>query len=189
MEPEDDGVKASLSLDLGPSTARRRGSTGTLHIGLLAALLVVAIVMLVSAVRLRSAAAPPPPPADAPAVCQCGCDPVVCPAPDARGAPEMPPRRGVANPPVDRAYLQQPARVRGSPYTTRIDAGVLIPGRGEPMADATVVFDDTNTILFVGRTADVPDDTTANRVRAGRANVTPRHARGRACAPGTWEGR
>ena len=155
MEPEDDGVKASLSLDLGPSTARRRGSTGTLHIGLLAALLVVAIVMLVSAVRLRSAAPPPPPPADAPAVCQCGCDPVVCPAPDARGAPEMPPRRGVANPPVDRAYLQQPARVRGSPYTTRIDAGVLIPGRGEPMADATVVFDDTNTILFVGPTAEV----------------------------------
>ena len=45
--------------------------------------------------------------------------------------------------------------MKGKPYTTRIDADVLIPGRGEPMQKASVVFDDTNTILYVGPTSDV----------------------------------
>ena len=157
------------------------------------ATLVVAVITLIVSLgtdtRGAPAAAPPPPP-----VCQCRCagEEDACPlAPPAAAAVQRVelPLPDAETAPVDRAYLQQPARVRGSPYTTRIDAGVLIPGRGEPMADATVVFDDTNTILFVGRKADVPDDATANRVRAGRANVTSRHARGRACAPGTWEGR
>src|SRR5512132_4289753 len=39
--------------------------------------------------------------------------------------------------------------------TTRIDAEVLIPGRGQPIANGSVVFDD-GAIRFAGPTADAP---------------------------------
>ena len=39
--------------------------------------------------------------------------------------------------------------------TTRIDADALIPGRGAPIENGSVIFDDT-TIRFAGPTADAP---------------------------------
>ena len=68
---------------------------------------------------------------------------------------QEPSRPDASRLPIDRAFLQQPAKVKGQPYTTQVDADILIPGRGEPMEKASVVFDDTNVILYVGPTADV----------------------------------
>ena len=40
----------------------------------------------------------------------------------------------------------------------RIDAELLIPGRGEPIAGGTVILDGA-VIAYAGPTADVPSDT------------------------------
>ena len=163
-EEEEKSIASSMDFEGGLPTKRasRRGAAASsrLQLALMAALLAVAILTLVAAVRVRSGAKPSSTTIgiegedDAPAVCQCGCDPVVCPA--ASPAPPPPPERAeVANAPAGRAILQQPRRAGSRPFTTRVDAGVLIPGRGEPMAAASVVFDDTNTILYVGPTAGV----------------------------------
>lgn len=58
--------------------------------------------------------------------------------------------------------------------TTRIDAGVLIPGRGEPVVNGSVIVDDA-TIRFAGPTADAPITEGAEVVRAG------------AVMPGMWD--
>jgi imidazolonepropionase-like amidohydrolase len=58
--------------------------------------------------------------------------------------------------------------------TTRIDADVLIPGRGEPITDGTVILDG-NTIAFAGRSVDAPDTADADVVRA------------EAVMPGMWD--
>jgi len=47
--------------------------------------------------------------------------------------------------------------------TTRIDADLLIPGRGEPQRDASVVLED-KTIAYVGPTAGAPPAETTTRV-------------------------
>lgn len=57
---------------------------------------------------------------------------------------------------------------------TRIDADVLIPGRGEPIANGTLILDG-NTIAFAGPTADAPDAPDAELVRAA------------AVMPGMWD--
>jgi imidazolonepropionase-like amidohydrolase len=57
---------------------------------------------------------------------------------------------------------------------TRIDAEVLIPGRGEPIRNGTVIFDEA-TIRFAGPVADAPVTEGAELVRA------------RAVMPGMWE--
>lgn len=48
--------------------------------------------------------------------------------------------------------------------TTRIDSDVLIPGRGDPISQGSVVFDEK--ILFAGPTADAPDILGADLVRS-----------------------
>jgi imidazolonepropionase-like amidohydrolase len=58
--------------------------------------------------------------------------------------------------------------------TTRIDAEVLIPGRGAPIANGSVVFDD-GAIRFAGPTADAPTTEGAEVIPA------------RAVMPGMWE--
>ena len=58
---------------------------------------------------------------------------------------------------------------------TRIDAGVLIPGRGAPIAHGSVVFDDHGVIRFAGPAADAPMTEGAEVVRA------------RAVMPGMWD--
>jgi imidazolonepropionase-like amidohydrolase len=58
--------------------------------------------------------------------------------------------------------------------TTRIDAEVLIPGRGQPIVNGSVVFDD-GAIRFAGPTADAPVTDGGEVVRA------------RAVMPGMWE--
>ena len=57
---------------------------------------------------------------------------------------------------------------------TRIDAGVLVPGRGEPIRQGTVVFDGP-TLDFVGPTRDAPETPGATTVRAA------------AVMPGMWD--
>ena len=58
--------------------------------------------------------------------------------------------------------------------TTRIDAEVLIPGRGAPIANSSVVFDG-EAIRFAGPAADAPVTQGAEVVRA------------RAVMPGMWQ--
>ena len=58
--------------------------------------------------------------------------------------------------------------------TTRIDAEVLIPGRGAPIANGSVVFDG-EAIRFAGPAADAPVTEGAEVVRA------------RAVMPGMWQ--
>lgn len=48
---------------------------------------------------------------------------------------------------------------------TRIDADILIPGRGDPVRDASVVFDGP-TLDYVGPSASAPDIATSHRVAA-----------------------
>ena len=56
----------------------------------------------------------------------------------------------------------------------RIDAALLIPGRGEPVADATVLIDGTQ-ISYAGPAAAAPPDGGATRIRA------------RTVLPGLWD--
>ena len=58
--------------------------------------------------------------------------------------------------------------------TTRIDADVLIPGRGEPIPDGTVILDGS-TITYAGATGDAPATPDADFVRAA------------AVMPGMWD--
>lgn len=76
------------------------------------------------------------------------------------GTSEVEALRLRADPPEHylRLATVQPVEV----FVTRVDAEVLIPGIGQPVANGTVIFDDRNRIIYSGSQSAAPEQPEAN---------------------------
>ena len=77
---------------------------------------------------------------------------------------------------LPQGYVTAPATASQYPFITRVDAHVLIPGAGDPIPNASVIFSDANQILFAGPRAQAPGGLRCNRTYAVEAVM-----------PGLWD--